>query len=63
MKFKNHVYICVKRARQVCKIMLANVYSFEHKTLVKASCIKHARPYLHYRSITYFLFYLEVNEL
>ena len=33
LTFKNHVYMCVKKASQVCNMILANEHKFEQKYL------------------------------
>ena len=61
LSFKDHAYICVKKASQVCNMILANVHYFENNILVNLYKT-FARPYLDYNSVIYFQHYLELTD-
>ena len=48
----NHVYSCVKKAIQVCNIILSNMFYVNNETLVKLYKI-YARSYLDYTIVVY----------
>ena len=48
----------VKKASQVCYMILANVHNFENNILVNL-CKTYARPYLSYNSFVYSSHHLE----
>ena len=49
-----HVYSCVKKASQVCNVILSNTFFINNEISVKLYKI-YARPYLDYASVVYSL--------
>ena len=52
LSFCNHVYSCVKKASQVCNVILSHIFFVNNETLVKLYKI-YARAYLDYASVVY----------
>ena len=52
LSFCNHVYSCVKKASQVCNVILSNMFFVNNETLVKLYKF-YARPYLDYANVFY----------
>ena len=61
LTFKDHAYMCVKKASQMCNMILANVHNFEKNVLINLykTC---ARPYLDYNSVIYSSYHLELID-
>ena len=61
LTFKDHVYMSVKKASQVCNMILANVHNFENIILVNLYKT-YVKPYLDYNSVVYSLHHVELID-
>ena len=64
LTFANYVYICIKKASNVCNCILSNVYNADNSILIQLFKT-YARPFLNYASVIYsphFMYLIEVIE-
>ena len=54
LSYCNHVYSCVKKASQVCNVILSNMFFVNNEMLVKLYKT-YARPFSDYASVVYSL--------
>ena len=57
-----HIYNCIKKASNVCNMLLTNVYNVDNTMLINLYKI-YARPYLDYASVIYSPHYLQMIDI